>query len=231
MNPCHVHPPISIAVVPFLLSHEQPYVLLNRSCARLSLLRVGVGELDVTLTHYAERFLRRTLGLTISPLTQCGADQDLSQHPPAIDICYYGFTTSQFINGDDLIWTPLYHLLPQEDHRNGQADLDEPSRGINDQHDAANGQLSQYDLGLLATALATIRHSLDRRPVIEEIEPAAFTLSYLQHRTEMLLGVRLHTQNFRRKLLDSGYLESIDIAVNQTLGRPALLYRVRKSQR
>lgn len=230
MNPCHVHPSISIAVVPFLLSRQQPHVLLSRSSTGLSLLRIGVGELDVTLTHYAERFLGRTLGLTISPLTQCGADQDLSQHPPAIDICYYGFTTSQFINGDDLVWTPLYHLLPEEDHRHAETRLDEASDRINQGGGVASSEVSRYDLGLIATALAAIRHSLDRRPVIEEIEPEAFTLSYLQHRTEMLLGVRLHTQNFRRKLLDSGYLEPIDIAVNQTLGRPALLYRVRKHQ-
>ncbi|WP_298208407.1 hypothetical protein [Ferrimicrobium sp.] len=227
MCQCSQRLSISLTVVPLLLTNEQPHVLLSPSAEMLSLLRVGIDHLDVDLTHYAERFLVRTLGLSISRLTQCGADQDLSRQPPAIDICYYGFANSQFINGDDLIWLPLYQLLPEQDHRRPQTATPDSRDTAHQGQEGRPHALSPYDRRLLSSALTSIRQSLDRRPVIEEIEPAAFTLSYLQHRTETLLGVTLHTQNFRRKLLDSGSLESIDIAVQQATGRPALLYRVR----
>lgn len=223
---CHRHqgPSVSIAVVLFELGMQQPHVLLSYSSGGLTLLRVAIDRLDVALDEYAMRFLERTVGLSVSRLMQSITDQDLSQDPPLIDICYYGFSRSQFVNGDDLIWVPLYHLLPDQDHR-------EPAATDSVKAAAHLSPVSDHDLDLLAAALNTLRRSLDRRPVIEEIEPVAFTLSYLQQRTEMLLGTSLHTQNFRRKILESGFLEPIDIAVAQSLGRPALLYQVRSSTR
>ncbi len=217
-------PSISIAVVLFDLGKQQPHVLLTCPLGRLTLLRVAIDGLDVALEEYAIRFLERTVGLSVSRLMQSITNQDLSQDPPAIDICYYGFTRSQFANGDELIWAPLYHLLPDEDHR-------EPATTTSVNPSIDLPPISDHDLGLLAASLSTLRRSLDRRPVIEEIEPAAFTLSYLQQRTEMLLGSSLHTQNFRRKILESGFLEPTEIAVLQPHGRPALLYRVRSSRR
>jgi hypothetical protein len=187
---------------------------------------VELDRLDAALDEYAIRFLERTVGLSVSRLMQSITDQDLNQDPPAIDICYYGFTRSRFANGDELVWVPLYHLLPDQDHREPATTNSVNSPVVVDQP-----PMSDHDLGLLAASLNTLRCSLDRRPVIKEIEPAAFTLSYLQQRTEMLLGSSLHTQNFRRKILESGFLEPIDIAVAQSLGRPALLYQVRSSTR
>lgn len=210
---------IRIAIVLFELGDEQPRVLLHHFGDELTILRVTIEELDVALDEYALRFLNRRVGISVSRLTQSTTSQNLLQDPPVIDICYYGFTRSQFVNGDDLIWIPLYHLLPEQDHR-------QPA--LNDQPQIFDPlMLADHDRKLLIDALTTLRSSLDRKPVIEEMEPAAFTLSYLQQRTEMLLGTALHTQNFRRKILESGFLEPIDIAVVQSLGRPALLYRVR----
>jgi hypothetical protein len=211
---------ISIAIALFELGTQQPRVLLHRSAGKLTLLRVAIDKLDIALDEYAKRFLERTVGISVSRLTQSITDEDLHLDPPAIDISYYGFTRSQFVNGDDLVWIPLYHLLPDQDRRQPAM-----TNSMDTVHEDI--QMSGHDRHLLTASLNTLRRSLDRRPVIEEIEPAAFTLSYLQQRTEMLLGSSLHTQNFRRRILESGFLEPIDIAVVQSLGRPALLYQVR----
>ena len=215
-------PPVFLVVVPLQLDAHQPFVLAERRGTCLSLLRVHLNALDASLISKAERFLIGTVGLTISRLILSIATQNLALEPSVVELCYYGFAKSRFTNGDNLTWAPLYRLLPEADQRQP------PSQPCSDTPDE---QLNGHDRELLAATLDHLRQSLDRRPVIEEIEPEAFTLSYLQHRTEMLLGRSLHTQNFRRKILESGYVESTDLAVNQAMGRPALLYRVSRSQR
>ncbi len=217
MKDATVRPPVDLVVIPFQLGSRDPYVLVWSDGRRLSLLRVPLMALDRPLEAIAEHFLVRTIGMTVSPLSQSIATQDLERQPAVAELCYYGFAKSRFTNGERLVWIPLYQHLPDEDRRHGE-DLV--------QWDTPTCQLSDHDIQLLLATLTTLRRSLDRKPVIQEIEPEAFTLSYLQQRTEMLLGVSLHTQNFRRKILDSGYLEPLDIVVTQTAGRPALLYRV-----
>ena len=79
---------------------------------------------------------------------------------------------------------------------------------------------------ILATALGRLRGKLKYRPVIFDLMPPSFTLSALQATTEMVLGVRLHKQNFRRLVEKSGFLDATG-RTEKARGRPAELFRFR----
>ncbi len=79
---------------------------------------------------------------------------------------------------------------------------------------------------IAATALGRLRGKLTYRPVVFELVPERFTLSELQRTVEALVGVRLHTQNFRR-LVDRGRLVDGTGSHTSTGGRPAELFRFR----
>jgi hypothetical protein len=82
---------------------------------------------------------------------------------------------------------------------------------------------------ILATAMSRLRGKLKYRPVIFELMPETFTLFDLQRVVESILGSYLHKQNFRRLVESSGLVETTgDVAV-RTGGRPARVYRFRKS--
>jgi len=83
---------------------------------------------------------------------------------------------------------------------------------------------------ILATALGRLRSKLKYRPVIFDLMPSGFTLRALQNTTEMVMGVNLHQQNFRRLVEKSGFL----IATGKTQrarGRPAEVFRLRHNER
>jgi hypothetical protein len=81
---------------------------------------------------------------------------------------------------------------------------------------------------ILATALSRLRGKLRYRPVIFEMMPDAFTLSALQKAVELVAGVPLHKQNFRRALERSGLVEGLGRLDQETGGRPAELFRFRR---
>lgn len=78
---------------------------------------------------------------------------------------------------------------------------------------------------ILATAISRLRGKLKYRPVIFDLMGEQFTLSALQRTVEAILGLRLHTQNFRRALDRSGLVEGTGKMETGTGGRPAELYR------
>jgi hypothetical protein len=59
--------------------------------------------------------------------------------------------------------------------------------------------------------------------------PPSFTLLSLQRAVEAIVGFPLHKQNFRRSVEQSGLLERTKEAVRETGGRPAAVFRVRRS--
>lgn len=77
---------------------------------------------------------------------------------------------------------------------------------------------------ILATAISRLRGKLKYRPVIFELMPERFTLSNLQHRVEAILGLSLHTQNFRRALEKTGFVAGTGQMETATGGRPAELF-------
>ncbi len=81
---------------------------------------------------------------------------------------------------------------------------------------------------IMATALSRVRGKLTYRPVVFELLPSTFTLSRLQHVVEALIGVRLHTQNFRRLVDATGLVEGTGRHETPARGRPAELFRFRK---
>ena len=81
---------------------------------------------------------------------------------------------------------------------------------------------------ILATALARLRGKVKYRPVVFELLPERFTLSALQRTVEAILGLSLHTQNFRRALDKTDLVAGTGRLETSTGGRPAELYEFRR---
>jgi hypothetical protein len=81
---------------------------------------------------------------------------------------------------------------------------------------------------ILATGLARLRGKIKYRPVVFELLPERFTLSALQRTVEGLLGLQLHTQNFRRALDKTGLVAGTGQMETGTGGRPAELFAFRR---
>lgn len=92
------------------------------------------------------------------------------------------------------------------------------------------GIAMQYDhRRILATAMGRLRGKLKYRPVIFELMPENFTLFELQKVVEAILGSYLHKQNFRRLVETGGLVEPTSAIRAQTGGRPARVFRFRRS--
>jgi hypothetical protein len=82
---------------------------------------------------------------------------------------------------------------------------------------------------ILATAMGRLRAKMKYRPVVFELMPPAFTLTKLQRTVEAIAGRHLHKQNFRRLVETSAIVEQTGEISLKTGGRPAALYRFRRS--
>ena len=82
---------------------------------------------------------------------------------------------------------------------------------------------------ILATAIARLRAKLKYRPVVFELLPDEFTLTDLQRTVEAISGRHLHKQNFRRLVEAGALVEPTGEMSTQTGGRPAALFRFRRS--
>ena len=77
---------------------------------------------------------------------------------------------------------------------------------------------------ILATAIGRLRAKILYRPIIFDLAPTVFTLSALQDLVQQVCGVRLHKQNFRRTLENSGLVVATGAMLQETGGRPAKLF-------
>jgi hypothetical protein len=82
---------------------------------------------------------------------------------------------------------------------------------------------------ILATGIARLRAKIKYRPVVFELMPDAFTLLQLQRVFEAVAGRLLHKQNFRRLIEQQGLVEETGALATDTGGRPAKLYRFKRS--
>ena len=89
-------------------------------------------------------------------------------------------------------------------------------------------QLALDHRRILSTALGRLRGKLKYRPLVFELVPDVFTLFQLQRTVETLVGVGLHTQNFRRLVERGGLVEGTGQLEPHTGGRPAELFRFRR---
>lgn len=83
---------------------------------------------------------------------------------------------------------------------------------------------------ILATAIGRLRGKLRYRPVIFEMMPATFTLLDLQRSVEAIIGFKLHKQNFRRGIENSGLVLKTGNMSAETGGRPAALFKVNREK-
>lgn len=77
---------------------------------------------------------------------------------------------------------------------------------------------------IVADALAAMREAVEQRPLVARLLPARFTLSEWQAVTEVLLGRPLDKRNFRRRIMEAGWVEETD-QYERGAHRPAMLYR------
>ncbi len=81
---------------------------------------------------------------------------------------------------------------------------------------------------ILASALGRLRGKLTYRPVVFEVLPETFTLRLLQRTVEAVIGVHLHTQNFRRLMERERLVEGTGQWAPSSGGRPPELFRFRR---
>lgn len=77
---------------------------------------------------------------------------------------------------------------------------------------------------ILADALAALRVRIHTEPLLPRLIPEPFTLSALQDAMEVVMGAPVDKRNFRRQMLETGWIAETD---QFTAGRhrPARLYR------
>jgi 8-oxo-dGTP diphosphatase len=78
---------------------------------------------------------------------------------------------------------------------------------------------------LLKKALDHLRGRISEAPVCFDLLPEEFTLSELQTLVETILGRSLDRRNFRRRVLELGFLQTAEGTRRQGAHRPAQLYR------
>jgi hypothetical protein len=82
---------------------------------------------------------------------------------------------------------------------------------------------------ILATAIGRIRGKLKYRPIVFELMAPTFTLLALQRTVEAIVGFRLHKQNFRRSIEQSGLVLRTGETAATTGGRPAAIFRANRA--
>lgn len=84
---------------------------------------------------------------------------------------------------------------------------------------------------IVAAALERVRNKSAYSTLPCYLLPETFTLSQMQSTYEQVLGVKLDKSAFRRKVLNSGFVEEIEGAMQGGVHRPAQLYRIPQAQR
>lgn len=77
-------------------------------------------------------------------------------------------------------------------------------------------------------ALETLRHKIQYEPVGFELLPAKFTLTQLQHIYEVILRRKIDKRNFRKKMLNCGFLNKLKERQEGVSHRSASFYKFNK---
>lgn len=77
---------------------------------------------------------------------------------------------------------------------------------------------------ILMYALNTLNKQLLNEPIAFELLPRKFTIRQLQTLYEAILGIEIDNRNFRKKLLGSGYLQSVAEKEKNVAHKPAQFY-------
>lgn len=152
-----------------------------------------------------------------------GNKSQRGQRTERVEICF-GLTDAGW---DGYKVLERYELL-YEAGLVGEYDRDHGATGTH-ANPAVHGLAMESDhRRILATALGRVRGKLRYRPVVFELMEPAFTLMQLQLVVEALSGLKLHKQNFRRLVGQSGLVEETGQLETSTGGRPAKRFRFRR---
>jgi 8-oxo-dGTP diphosphatase len=189
--------PLLVNVVPFSLREDKLQVLLAPHSSNWEL-PGGAIKSDESLEYAAARLLAALIDRRETYLDQLYTYGG----PPrlAISVVYFALVPAEahLLPGQTLRWFPVA-TLP----------------GLAGDHS-----------DILAYALRRLRYKLEYSAVGFQLLPAEFSLSELQHTYEIILGENLDKRNFRRRMLQSGIIETT-ARLRTGEGRPARLYRYR----
>ena len=189
--------PLLVNVVPFSL-HEDKLQVLLAAHSSIWELPGGAIKSDEALEYAAARLLAALVDRRETYLDQLYTYGG----PPrlAISVVYFALVPAEahLLPGQTLRWFPVA-TLP----------------GLAGDHS-----------DILAYALRRLRYKLEYSAVGFQLLPAEFSLSELQHTYEIILGENLDKRNFRRRMLQSGIIETT-ARLRTGEGRPARLYRYR----
>lgn len=83
---------------------------------------------------------------------------------------------------------------------------------------------------ILASAILKLQQSVRTRPIGFELLSSEFTLTELQSLYEAILGVKMDTRNFRKKILQMKFLNETGNLQENVSHRPAKLYQFDKEK-
>lgn len=170
---------------------------------------VGVTE---SLDDAARRALREQVGIDV-PVRQFHAfSGDVQDQPErVIGIAYTALM-------------PLAELRP---HVGVRVRLVELRDGVVRSDDGTVLPLPRNDASVVAAALADLRAHLNTTNWAYGLLPETFTLRDLQRMHEAVSGRSFHRMAFRKRLIDSGWLEPTGRYETGATNRPAELYRLK----
>lgn len=161
------------------------------------------------LVDAAQRILEQYTGLSNIDLRQLGAFDQVDRHPlkRVITIAFFGIVNlneqrPSFSKGHRLSWTPVEDITDMAfDHM----------------------QITQ-------ATLRHIRSNLERYIAEFDVLPPAFALSDLQKLHEVILDEELDKRNFRKRMINQGYIVSTGELQKNVSHRPAELYALSKKK-
>ncbi len=181
-------------------------------------------RMDETLEATAQRVLREKTGLTEAYLEQLHTFGTVDRDPRTrvITIAYYA-----------LIPAGMLADMQRDDPTLVLAKLDVPWSGDTGgpvmamNADGMTLPLAFDHATILGHAVKRIRGKLDYARIAFAFLPKTFTLRALQVVYEVILGRTLNKPAFRRRILDTGWIEPTGTREDAAAFRPAELYRLR----
>jgi 8-oxo-dGTP diphosphatase len=175
---------------------------------------VGIAE---SLDDAARRLLSRKAGLDDVFLEQLYTFGGVGRDPRGrvITVAYVALVdAARFARGHTLRGRVV---VPWAGETGGAVDVEDPAGRRRD---------LAFDHALvLGTAVKRLRGKLDYTPIGFQLLPPEFTLRQLQDVHEAVRGEVVNKASFRRRMLDSGYLEATGNYETNVSWRPAELYR------
>ena len=83
---------------------------------------------------------------------------------------------------------------------------------------------------IILTGLDRLRNEIRFEPLCFELLPGKFTIRQIQTLYEVILGQPLDNRNFRKKFLNSDYIDSLEEKQTGVAHKPATLYRFNKKK-